>query len=149
VLVSAFGPLAADLAAERADGFVSTSPDQEMVERYRAQGGEGPCLATIKVCWGPDEEAARKEAHRLWASSGVPGQSSQELSMPAHFEEAADLVTPEQLAEKIPCGPDPERHLEQIRSYIDAGFDEIHLSQVGDDQAGFFRFFTAELAPRL
>jgi len=149
VLVSAFGPLAADMAAEVADGFVSTSPDGEMIERYRAQGGEGPTLATIKVCWGPDEEAARKEAHRLWASSGVPGQSSQELSMPAHFEEAADLVTPEQLAEKIPCGPDPERHLDTIRKYVDAGFDEIHLSQVGEDQAGFFRFFTEELAPRL
>lgn len=149
VLVSAFGPKAADLAAEIGDGFVSTSPDKELLERYRQGGGKGPAVATIKVCWAPDEESARKTVHRLWASSGVPGESSQELSMPAHFEQAADLVTPEQLAEKIPCGPDPQRHLATIRQFLDAGFDEVHLSQVGDDQAGFFRFFREELQPRL
>jgi G6PDH family F420-dependent oxidoreductase len=149
VLVSAFGPRAADTAAEIGDGFVSTSPDKEVVGRYREQGGTGPTIATIKVCWAIDEESARKTAHRLWASSGVPGEASQELSMPAHFEQAADLVTPEQLAEKIPCGPDPQRHLEAIRRYVDAGFDEIHISQIGDDQSGFLRFFRDELAPRL
>ena len=149
VLVSAFGPKAADTAADIGDGFVSTSPDEKVLARYREKGGSGPALATIKVCWAPDEETARETAHRLWASSGVPGESAQELSMPAHFEQAADLVTPEQLAEKIPCGPDPERHLETIRKYVDAGFDEIHISQVGDDQSGFLRFFETELAPRL
>lgn len=149
VLVSAFGPRAADTAAEIGDGFVSTSPDREVLGRYREQGGTGPTLATIKVCWATDEESARKTAHRLWASSGVPGEASQELSMPAHFEQAADLVTPEQLAEKIPCGPDPQQHLEAIRRYVDVGFDEIHISQIGDDQAGFLRFFRDELAPRL
>jgi G6PDH family F420-dependent oxidoreductase len=149
VLVSAFGPLAADTAAEVADGLVSTSPDGEVLSRYREGGGRGPALATIKVCWAEDEESARKTAHRLWASSGVPGEASQELSMPAHFEAAAELVTPEQLAEKIPCGPDPDRHLEAIRAYVDAGFDEVHLSQVGDDTEGFFRFYAKELAPRL
>lgn len=149
VLVSAFGPHATDLAAEIGDGFVSTSPDGELLGRYRQQGGRGPALATIKVCWAQDEETARKTAHRLWASSGVPGEASQELSMPAHFEQAADVVTPEQLAEKIPCGPDPQRHLDTIRAYLEAGFDEVHLSQIGDDQAGFFRFFQEELQPRL
>ena len=69
--------------------------------------------------------------------------------MPQHFEQAADIVTPDALAEKIPCGPDPERHLEVLGKYVDAGFDEIHLGQVGDDQRGFFDFWTKELQPRL
>jgi alkanesulfonate monooxygenase SsuD/methylene tetrahydromethanopterin reductase-like flavin-dependent oxidoreductase (luciferase family) len=103
----------------------------------------------VKVCWASDEEQARKTVHRLWASSGVPGESSQELSMPAQFEQAAQLVTPEKLAEKVPCGPDPDRHVEGIRQYLDAGFDEVHLNQIGDDQAGFLEFFAKELAPRL
>ena len=106
-------------------------------------------MATVKVCWGPDEEAARKTAHRLWASSGIPGESSQELSMPQHFEQAAELVTPDALAEKIPCGPDPDRHAEMVKKYIDAGFDEIHLGQIGDDHQGFYDFYARELLPRL
>ena len=149
VIVSAFGPEATDLAAQIGDGFMSTSPDEELLQRYRSKGGKGPAIATIKVCWGEDEAKAKEEAHRLWASSGVPGESSQELSMPAHFEQAAELVTPDQLAEKIPCGPDPERHLETLRTYLDAGFDEIHLNQVGQDQEGFLQFWQDELRPKV
>ena len=32
---------------------------------------------------------------------------------------------------------------------IDAGFDEIRLSQIGDDEQGFFDSSTSELASRL
>ncbi len=149
VIVSAFGPEAGSLAARVADGVMSTSPDGDLLEQYREEGGRGPSIATIKVCWAEDEDEAKKTAHRLWASSGVPGESSQELSMPQHFEQAAELVTPEKLAEKIPCGPDPDRHAETIKKYIDAGFDEIHVGQIGDDQQGFFDFWVEELAPRL
>lgn len=149
VVVSAFGPEAGALAARIGDGVMTTSPDADLVQQWRDGGREGPAIATVKVCWGADEAKAKETAHRLWASSGVPGQSSQELSMPQHFEEAAELVTPDDIAEKIPCGPDPERHVAQLRQYLDAGFDEIHVGQVGEDQAGFFRFWSEELAPRL
>lgn len=149
VLVSAFGPEAAALAGGIGDGLVVTSPDTEALATFRGAGGTGPAVATLKVCWSTDEEQARKEVHRRWASSGVPGESSQELSMPVHFEQAAELVTPEDLAEKIPCGPDPDRHVEAIKAFVDAGYDEVHLGQIGDDQAGFFDFFTNEVAPRL
>ena len=43
--------------------------------------------------------------------------------MPKHFEAAAEMVTEEQVAEKVVCGPDPEQHLEAIREYEQAGFD--------------------------
>jgi G6PDH family F420-dependent oxidoreductase len=149
VIVSAFGPEATDVAANVGDGFMSTSPADELVQRYKEKGGKGPTVATVKVCWGPDEEACKKTAHELWASSGVPGESAQELSMPQHFEQAAELVTPDQLAEKIPCGPDPDRFVEQLKKYVDAGFDEIHVGQIGEDHQGFFDFFRSEVQPRL
>ena len=149
VLVSAFGPEATAVAARIGDGFVSTSPEGDLVASYRDQGGKGPTVATVKVCWGPNAEAARKTAHQLWASSGVPGEASQELSMPQHFEQAAELVTPEKLAEKIPCGPDPDQHAEKLGQYVKAGFDEIHIGQIGPDQSGFYDFYANELLPRL
>ena len=149
VLMSAFGPKATAVAARIAEGFISTAPDAAGIERYRSQGGTGPTQAGIKVCWAADEASARKTAYELWANSGVPGELSQELPMPAHFEQAAQLVTEEQIAEVIVCGPDPERHVEMIEKYLDAGFDEVYVSQVGKDQAGFFEFYRKELAPRL
>jgi Luciferase-like monooxygenase len=93
--------------------------------------------------------AARKTAHQLWPNSLLPGQLSQELALPSHFEQASALVTEDQLAEMLPCGPDPERHLESFRQYLDAGFDEVYVSQIGNDQAGFFDFYRRELAPQL
>jgi G6PDH family F420-dependent oxidoreductase len=149
VLVSAFGPKAISLAARIGDGYVSTSPDAGKLERYRAEGGTGPAVAGTKVCWAPDEASARKTAFKLWANTGVPGELSQELPTPAHFAQASQLVTEDQVAESITCGPDPERHVEAIRKYLDAGFDEVYVSQVGQDQAGFFDFYRRELLPRL
>jgi G6PDH family F420-dependent oxidoreductase len=149
IMISCFGPEITDLAARTADGFITTHPDSDTLERYRAGGGTGPAMATTKVCWAPDEETARKTVMRLWASSGVPGQAMQELAVPTHFEEAAQLVTADAMAESIPCGPDPEVHASALRKFLEAGFDEVHISQVGDQQQEFFDFFTNEVQSRL
>jgi G6PDH family F420-dependent oxidoreductase len=149
VLVSGFGPKSRSLAARVGDGYVTTAPDADAVDRYRDAGGKGPTVAAMKVCWGEDEAAARKLAHDIWPTTGVPGELSQELPVPAHFEQASEVVTEDMVAEKIPCGPDPQRHAEAIRKYFDAGFDKVYVAQVGDDQDGFFRFWTKELKSRL
>jgi G6PDH family F420-dependent oxidoreductase len=149
VLVSALGPKAVSVAARIGDGLISTQPDKESLERYVAEGGSGPKQGGFKVCWARDEQAARKTAHELWPNSLLPGQLSQELALPSHFEQASQLVTEDALAAMVPCGPDPERHLASLRQYLDAGFDEVYISQIGDDQAGFFDFWRRELAPRL
>jgi G6PDH family F420-dependent oxidoreductase len=149
ILVSAFGEKALKLAAEVGEGWMTTKPDGEMRQSYRQQGGTGPTQAGMKVCWAEDESAARKTAHSLWPTSGVSGELSQELPMPAHFEQASELVTEDKVAEAIACGPDPEVHAAAIRKYLDAGFDQIFINQVGSDQAGFFRFYQEELAPLL
>jgi G6PDH family F420-dependent oxidoreductase len=147
--VSGFGPKATDLAAEIGDGYVSTSPDAELVDRYRSAGGKGPAAAGFKVCWGPDAADCARTAHRLWRTSGVPGELSQELRSPAHFEQAAELVTPEMVADKMPCGPDPEPIVELAKKYVDAGFDRVYVSQIGEEQEPFFKFFADELRPAL
>jgi G6PDH family F420-dependent oxidoreductase len=149
VLVSALGPKAVSLAARIGDGLISTQPDKESLEKYAAEGGSGPKQGGLKVCWARDEQTARKTAFELWPNTLVPGQLSQELALPSHFEQASQLITEDKLAETIPCGPDPERHLASIRQYLDAGYDEVYISQIGDDQAGFFEFYRKELAPRL
>jgi G6PDH family F420-dependent oxidoreductase len=149
VIVSAFGPQATDLAARIGDGYANTSPDGDLLGRYRDKGGKGPAMAGVKVCWGKDEEACRKLAHELWRSSGVPGQLSQDLPTPSHFEQAAELVTPEQIADKIPCGPDVDKIASTIQEYVDAGFDEVYVNQIGFDQQGFFDVFRRDIEPRL
>ena len=53
------------------------------------------------------------------------------------------------VAETVACGPDPERHLKAITKYLDAGFDEVYINQIGPEQEGFFHFYERELQPKL
>jgi G6PDH family F420-dependent oxidoreductase len=149
VLVSAFGPKALRLAAEHADGWVTTNADGHLLTQYRDWGGAGPACGGFKVCWGPDESKARKLAHELWPTSGIPGQLHQDLPTPTHFEQAAQIVTEDQATKGTPCGPDPEPYVAQLRTFVDAGFDEVSITQIGPDQEGFFRFYESELRARL
>jgi hypothetical protein len=114
--------------------------------RVRRQGLK---QAGLKVCWGPDEEVCKKLTHELWPNSGLQAELSQELPMPAHFEQAAANVTPDDVARSITCGTDPERHVTAVREYLDAGFDEVYVSQVGPDQEGCLEFFRREVLTRL
>ncbi len=51
------------------------------------------------------------------------------------------------IAESTPCGPDPQAHIKAIREHVDAGFDEVYVSQIGPDQEGFLRFYEREVLP--
>jgi len=103
----------------------------------------------VKVCWHEDKQQAVKIAHKTWRNSFVPGQLAQELATPTLFEQASDLVTEDMVAENVTCGSDPEEHLAAIREYVDAGFDEVYISQMGPDQEGMIRFYESEVLPRL
>jgi G6PDH family F420-dependent oxidoreductase len=149
VAMSAFGPEATDLAARIADGIITVQPDKELLTRYQTGGGHGPGIAALKVCWDQDEARARKLAFELWPTEALEGQLAQELPMPVHFEQATSLVTEDMVADGLACGPGPERHIEAISKYLDAGFDEVYVNQIGPDQEGFFNFFAREILPKL
>jgi G6PDH family F420-dependent oxidoreductase len=138
ILVSGFGPKATTLAAKIGDGYVTTAPDRELIGRYRAQNGKGPVHAGAKVCFMADEQEAVKTVHRLWPNIGLPGELAQVLPTPAHFEQASDLVTEDAIAQAVPCGPDLDRHIEQLQQFADAGVDELYVQQVGPELEAFF-----------
>ena len=148
VLVSAFGPKALQTAARIGDGYVSVAPDAGKLSRYRELGGKGIAQAGLKVCWGADEAECVRTVRRLWPNEALSGELSQVLPMPAHYEQATELVTEEHIAQAVTCGPDPERHVAAIQAYVDAGYDEVYVSQIGDDQEGFLDFCKREILPR-
>jgi G6PDH family F420-dependent oxidoreductase len=147
IVVAAAGSQAASLAAGVGDGLVATSPDQDVVSSYRDAGGDGPRYGKVTVCWADDEAEARRTAHRTWPQTAIPGQASQELPLPKHFEEVSRLATEDEVVKSIVCGPDVERHVEAIRAFADAGFDHVAVHQVGPDQRGMLRFYRERVLP--
>jgi G6PDH family F420-dependent oxidoreductase len=147
--VAASGEKAALLAGRIGDGLVSTAPKGEIVETFEQSGGKGkPKFGQLTVCWAKSEAEGKKTALEIWPNAGIPGELGQELPMPAHFEQAAKLVTEETIAKQVVCGPDAERHVAEIQKYVDAGFDHIYIHQVGPDQEGFMKFYKQDVLPR-
>jgi G6PDH family F420-dependent oxidoreductase len=148
VYVSAFGPKAADAAGRIGEGYVNVEPSAELLNAYREAGGAGPAQGGMKICWGADEAECVKTVHRLWPNEALGGELAQVLPMPAHYEAACEPITDEMIAEVVTCGPDPEKHAAKIQEFLDAGYDEVYVNQIGDDQEGFLKFMKQEILPR-
>ena len=149
IVVSAFGENAAELAASIGDGLWVTGAAADQVEAFRRAGGEGPVYSQITLCWGQDREKAVETAHELWSFSSLPGQLGQDLPTIQHFEQAVRSISPEDVSQKTPCGPDPEPVLELAHQAIEAGVDHLYFHQIGDDQEGFVEFWSGEIQPAL
>jgi coenzyme F420-dependent glucose-6-phosphate dehydrogenase len=150
ILVAVAGRRSVDLAARAGDGLVGTAPIAESVERFHEGGGDGkPAYGQLHVCWAASEEEGRRTALEWWPNGAMGGSHFLELPLPAHFEEAAELLDEEDVGESIVCGPDAERHLAAIREYVDAGYSHVYVHQIGPDQAGFIEFCDRELLPEL
>ncbi|QIS14423.1 TIGR03557 family F420-dependent LLM class oxidoreductase [Nocardia arthritidis] len=150
IYLSGFGPQATQLAARIGDGFCTVVPDADLVETFRAAGGgDKPVQAGTKLSWSRDEESGLDAAHQLWATDLLPGQLNQTLPRPRDFEDAMSLVDRETVRTNIASGPDPERHIRQLRQYLDAGVDELYVQQIGPDLDGFFTAWEKEIMPAL
>jgi hypothetical protein len=90
-----------------------------------------------------------KTAFEQWPNAGLGGELGQELAMPSHYGAACEVLTPDQVAEKVVCGPDPDEHRKAIAEFEEAGFSRVYVHQVGRDQEPFFDFYEREILPEL
>jgi G6PDH family F420-dependent oxidoreductase len=118
---------------------------------FAAAGGAGkPRVGQIAVSYDEDRERAIERAHDQFRWFGFGWKVNADLPNPDSFEGASAFVTPEQVAEQIACGPDLEEHVEGVRSFLDAGFDEVALVQIGGEhQQPFIDWAERELLPAL
>ena len=139
------------LAGRKADLMIATEPKPELGEMFDEAGGEGKArVGQIAVAYDTDRETAVERAHDQFRWFGLGWKVNTDLPGPSSFEAATQFVTPEQVGEQLPCGPDVEEHVEKIRPFVDAGFTEVALVQIGGDrQEPFFRWAERELVPAL
>jgi G6PDH family F420-dependent oxidoreductase len=147
IAIAASGERAAELAGREGDALISTSPDEDVVSAFEQAGGDDkPRYGQLTACYARSEREAVETAHSWWPNAAITGELGQELPLPRHYEQAAEMVTPKDVAEAIVCGPDAERYRKAIDEYDEAGFDHVYVHQVGPDQDGFLAFARSELA---
>jgi G6PDH family F420-dependent oxidoreductase len=149
--IAVSGEQSCKLAGRHADLMIAVEPKPELGEMFDAAGGAGkPRVGQLPVCYDVDRDAAIKRAHDQfrWFSAGW--KVNADLPNPDAFEAASASVTLDEVAEGIPCGSDVSTYLEAIRPYIEAGYTEIALIQVGaDHQEPFIAWAEHELLPAL
>jgi G6PDH family F420-dependent oxidoreductase len=139
------------LAGRKADLMVATEPKAELVEMFAEAGGaDKGRVGQIAICYDADRETAIERAHDQFRWFGLGWKVNADLPNPDSFESATQFVTPEAVAEALSCGPEVEAHVEAIRPFIEAGFTEVALVQIGaDQQEEFIGWAERELLPAL
>ncbi|TCM13992.1 G6PDH family F420-dependent oxidoreductase [Novosphingobium sp. PhB165] len=145
IILGVSGSASIQLAASKADGIMTTDPDPQIAQGF----SRGPRYVEVALAYAPSEDEGRRTAHERFRFSAFDWSVNSEIPTVEGFEAATKFVRPEDLADKIPAGPDPAQHLEAIGKALDAGFDHIVLTGIGPDQSGFIRFFEERLRPHL
>jgi G6PDH family F420-dependent oxidoreductase len=150
ISVSGFGPKATDLAARIGDAYTTTTPDKELLQRFRDKAKPGATANVgFKVAWADTEDEGIDLAYKIWPNSGLPGEMSQILPTVEHFEQASTLVTRDQTKESVTAGSDPEKHAKAFEPFLDAGFEEVYVGNMGPNYAPMLRAYGQEVLPRL
>ncbi|MGH2833339.1 MAG: LLM class F420-dependent oxidoreductase [Solirubrobacteraceae bacterium] len=149
--IAVSGPDSCRLAGEKADVMIAVQPDPELGEMFDRAGGSGkPRVGQVAISYDPDRETAVKRAHEQFRWFGLGWKVNADLPNPDSFEGATQLVSEEQVSEQLSCGPDVQEHIEKIKPYLDAGFDQVALVQIGgDQQSEFIAWAQRELLPAL
>ena len=101
------------------------------------------------MAWADTEDEGVDHAHRLWPNAGLPGELAQVLPTAEHFEQASELVTHEATAKAVAAGPDPDTHLAAFEPFLEAGFDEVYVANMGPQYADMIAAFGRDILPEL
>ena len=139
--------------APLSDHLIAVEPDGSLIETWNAVDGApqigdstdgARAIGQIPICWDPDEDTAKKRAHDQFRWFGGGWAVNADLPTPAGFAGATQFVTPDDVAESIPCGPDLDAVVEAVSAYWKAGFTDIALVQIGDESQEQFLAEAAE-----
>ncbi|MBV9817768.1 MAG: TIGR03557 family F420-dependent LLM class oxidoreductase [Solirubrobacterales bacterium] len=149
--IAVSGEQSCRLAGRHGDLMIAVEPNAALGEMFDAAGGAGkPRVGQLALSYDADRETAVRRAHEQFRWFGLGWKVNADLPNPESFDAATAFVEPRQVGEALSCGPDVEEHVEAIRRFVDAGFTEVALVQIGGaHQEPFLRWAEAELLPAL
>ena len=149
IAIAVSGEKSINRFAPLAEHLVAVEPDPELVQAWDQEhpGTSSRKIGQVPICWDPDKDTAIAKAHDQfrWFAGGWAVNA--DLPTPAGFAGATQFVRPEDVAEKIACGPDLDELVAAVQPYWEAGFTDIAVVQVGDE--GQQRFLDEAAGPLL
>lgn len=154
IIAGALTPETAAWAGGWADGLVTASLPHDQLravaDAFRAGGGAGkPMFLQVKLSYAASEAEARRQAHEQWRTNIFSSDVLGTLRSVPEFEAAARFVRPEDMDRFVRISADPARHLAWLHEYLELGFEQLYLHNVGRDQRGFVEAFGRHVLPEL
>jgi len=159
IFVATAGPLNAKRAGKYADGLITVGAADEKINMLWEKFGEGAREAgkdpkamrtqlQVHVSWAPTLEEAQRNALTEWPNGGMPFPK-QDVRNPEDFENMAKLVRIENYANRMLISANLDEHAAAIQRFVEMGFDDIYLHNVGRNQPEFIRAFGESVLPQL
>src|SRR3954451_2017603 len=150
IVISGFSPHSTALASRIADGYWNVAPDPDLLGVFRQAGGGGePAYPKLDTCVASYDATAPRIAYETWPTSALGGEIGQQLAMPEHYEQAAESVTEEEVAEGILCSNEAEPHVAALREFEEAGYDSVCVQQCGPDQERLLELYSRDVLSAL
>jgi G6PDH family F420-dependent oxidoreductase len=134
--IAVSGDKSVERFAPLGDHLISTEPEASLIEGWaKARNGAAPSrsIAQLPISWAPNKQDAIDRAHEQfrWFAGGWAVNA--DLPTPAGFAGASQFVRPDDVAAQIACGPDLDELAESARPFIEAGFTDLAIVQIGDE----------------
>src|SRR6202140_988853 len=160
IYVSAGGPQVAKYAGRAADGLICTSGkgmelySEQLLPSFADGAKESGRDASgldkmieVKVSYDTDREHAMEDT-KIWAALALPADAKAGIDDPREMERLAREV--ENVAHRRwLVSNDPGEHLEQLRPYLELGFNHLVFHAPGNDQARFIELYGSQILPRI
>ena len=159
IYVATAGPITAKKAGALCDGLITVGAPEgklEMIfEKCREgcrEAGNDPTkfqfILQLHLSWAPTDEEALANAMLEWPNGGMKFPK-QDIRSPHDLEQMAKLVRPEDFAGRMVISSDPERHRAEIQKFLDMGFHQVYLHNVGRNQTEWIDVFGRDVLPKL
>jgi probable non-F420 flavinoid oxidoreductase len=154
LLGAAVSPETAAWVGGWADGVITMNQPpadlRALLDAFRSGGGGGKAAyLQAHVCWAGTEDEAVAIAHEQWRSNVFAPPVCWDLELPAHFDEAARHVRPDDVRSSVLVSADPAWHLDRLSELVGLGFDGVWVHHVGKQQQPFLDVFGEHVVPGL
>ena len=123
---------------------------REVVNAFHQGGGKGkPMFLKVQLSYARNLDAARAGAYDQWRTNILSPDLLNNLSTVKQFDAAAEYVRPEDLDKMVHMVDKVQDFSEQLKTYIDLGFETIILHNVNREQENFISDFGEQLLPSL
>ncbi|TMC38801.1 MAG: glucose-6-phosphate dehydrogenase (coenzyme-F420) [Chloroflexi bacterium] len=160
IYVGAGGPQVAKYAGRAGDGLICTSGkgmelySEQLLPSFsdgaKESGRDAADLdkmIEVKVSYDTDRKRAMEDT-KIWAALALPAEAKAGIDDPREMERLARTV--EDVAHRRwLVSDDPDEHIEQLRPYLELGFNHLVFHSPGDGQARFLELYGGQILPRI